>query len=125
MGICNYHGCAMVTKMNQSGSSLNQHSIFLPQIIHRLYNQLTMNNKNLKSFASLTIFILCVLFSILIILSPWNSMNETKNGIQTTVEAEKAGVSFIDLGAATISFNLRKGKGIRYRTQIRLTIVKV
>ena len=110
----------MVTKMNQSGSSLNQHSIFLPQIIHRLYNQLTMNNKNLKSFASLAIFILCVLFSILIILSPWNSMNETKNGIQTTVEAEKAGVSFIDLGAATISFNLREGMGIRYCTQMRL-----
>ena len=47
-------------------------------------------------------------------------MNETKNGIQTTVEAEKAGVSFIDLGAATISFNLREGMGIRYRTQMRL-----
>jgi len=38
-------------------------------------------------------------------------MNETKNGIQTTVEAEKAGVSFIDLGAATISFNLREDCG--------------
>ena len=47
-------------------------------------------------------------------------MNETKNGIQTTVEAEKAGVSFIDLGAATISFNLREGMGIRYCTQMRL-----
>ena len=47
-------------------------------------------------------------------------MNETKNGIQTTVEAEKAGVSFIDLGATTISFNLREGMGIRYLTQMRL-----
>ena len=74
---------------------------------HRLYSQFSMNITNVKILVSLTFFIIAILFSILITLSPWNSINE--NQILTTVEAKKTRRPLIDLGAATTPYNELEG----------------
>ena len=76
---------------------------------HRLYSQFSMNITNVKILVSLTFFIIAILFSILITLSPWNSINEIENQILTTVEAKKTRRPLIDLGAATTPYNELEG----------------
>ena len=68
-----------------------------------------MNITNVKILVSLTFFIIAILFSILITLSPWNSINEIENQILTTVEAKKTRRPLIDLGAATTPYNELEG----------------